>query len=705
MLLKYYLQFYFFLFLFLITSVKSFSQTDSLIYYFGQNKPPENKNLEHFIKDISLNDSARLLKLGAKIYPIDNRVQYYHLLGLHFYNEDNYSGAGYWYTKSLWLAQLTLNKKNIADELSSLGDIHRLQENNTIAFSYLFQAMYLYKELKDKKPLCHTLSLIGEIDRCVEQYDDAIKYLNEALDIALQQNYLNEEAFCYSSIGSALQFKKEYQKAFKFYKKGEALAQEIKDTMRIIDFKCAIADLFIEQENLSTALEYLKDGVELCGKSNNLYYSAFCYIGFSKAYLKQKQFKKSIENGLVAFGIGKRLQTLGFSYDASNILYKAYLGNKDYKNAFYYLKFSKDAYDSTNSSDKIKEQAQMESDFTSSFKEKQDSLIRTSRQKQIDITNQAELKQQKLVSYFIASALLLALTLAFFIFKGYKQKQKANEIIVRQKNEVESQKKIVEEKSNMVLEKNKEILDSIHYAKHIQYAMLTSDSYLKKILPEHFVLYKPKDIVSGDFYWCAKHLDKIFLAVADCTGHGVPGAFMSLLGISFLNEIVIEKNISSPEKILNQLREEIINALNPEDAAEESMDGMDMVLCSYDFENMQLDFAAANNSLYLVRGGQLLEFKSDKFPVGKFQDEQTSFTLQTVTLQKNDCIYTFTDGFADQFGGPMGKKYKYKQFKEQLLKNHFQPFENQKKLTDLEIENWKGNLDQVDDILIIGLKI
>ncbi|MDP1746103.1 MAG: tetratricopeptide repeat protein [Bacteroidota bacterium] len=703
--MKLHLKFYFFLFLFLTTALKSVSQSDSLVYYFNQTDPIENKGLGHFIEGIQLKDSAVFLKYGTKIHPIENRVRFYHFLGEHFYDLDDFSGAGYWYSRSLTLAHRTLNKKIIADALSSLGDMLRLQENNTMAFSYLFHAMYLYKELKDKKSLCNTLSMIGEINRCVEQYDDAIKYLNEALVIAKQNNYRNDEAFCWNSLGSTYQFKGEYQTAFHCYKKGEVIAQTIKDTMRMIDFKYAIADLLIEQKKPDEAFGYLKEGIELSEKTNNQYYLSFCYIGYSKAYLKQDKFRKSIEKGLIAFDIGKRLNALGLCADASEVLYKAYIGTNDYKNAFFYLKYTTDAYDSTNNSVKIKQQAQIESNFLTDYKEKQDSLIRTSQQKQKDFAHSAEIKQQKLVIYFIASGLILALTLTFFIFKGYKQKQKANEIITKQKDEVESQKKIVEEKNLIVLEKNKEILDSIHYAKHIQRAMLTSDSYLKKILPEHFVLYKPKDIVSGDFYWSVKHQNKTFLAVADCTGHGVPGAFMSLLGISFLNEIVIEKNIISPEKILNQLRDEIIRALNPEDAAEESMDGMDIVLCCYDFTAMELNFAAANNSLYLVRDEQLLEYKSDKFPVGKFQEIQTSFTLQSISLQKNDCIYTFTDGFADQFGGLRGKKYKYKQFKEQLLKNHHQPFEVQKKLTDLEIETWKGNLEQVDDVLLIGIKI
>ncbi len=703
--LKFYSKFIFFLFLFFVTALKSFSQTDSLVYYFNQNKPPENKMLEHFVKAIPLSDSTPFLTLAPKINPIEKRVLYFHFLGEHFYNLDNYAGAKYWYSKSLYLAQRTANKKCIADELIALGDIYRLQENNTIAFTYLFEAMYLYKELNDKKNLCHTLSIIGDINRCVEQYDDAIKYLTEAIDIAEKNKYLNDEAFCLSSLGNTYQFKGDFQEAIQNYKKGEAIAKSIKDTSRIVDLKCAIADLLIERGNSNIAILYLKEGVELCQKTNNPYQLAYCYIGYSKAYLRQNQFNKAIEKGLMAFDIGKKLNASGFCSDASDVLYKSYLAGRDYKNAFYYLKYNKDAYDSTNSSGQIKQQAQIEYNFVTAYKEKQDSLIRYSVQKEKDIAYQAELKQQKLVSYFVSCGLLLALALAFFIFKGYKQKQKTNEIILKQKDEVESQKRKVEETSLIVLEKNKEILDSIHYAKRIQYAMLTSNSYLKKILPEHFVLYKPKDIVSGDFYWSIKHKNKTFLAVADCTGHGVPGAFMSLLGISFLNEIVIEKNITSPEKILNQLREEIIKALNPEDALEESKDGMDIVLCSYDFDAMQLDFAAANNSLYLIRDEKLLEYKSDKFPVGKYQDEQSSFTLQTISLQKNDCIYSFTDGFADQFGGPQGKKYKYKQFKEQLLKNHKLSFENQKKLIDNEIENWRGTLDQIDDILMIGIKI
>lgn len=225
-----------------------------------------------------------------------------------------------------------------------------------------------------------------------------------------------------------------------------------------------------------------------------------------------------------------------------------------------------------------------------------------------------------------------------------------------------------------------------------------------------FILYKPKDIVSGDFYYAQAHKGNnkneiFYLATADCTGHGVPGAFMSMLGVSALNEAIIEKNISKPHDILTDMRNSIISSLNPEDSEEEAKDGMDCVLCAYDFESMKLDFAAANNPLWLIRNGELKEFKPDKIPVGKYGDELKPFTIQSIDLQKGDIIYTFTDGYADQFGGPKGKKFKYKHLQEKLLENHSLPLEEQKKNLGMIFENWRGNLEQVDDVLIIALKI
>ena len=269
--------------------------------------------------------------------------------------------------------------------------------------------------------------------------------------------------------------------------------------------------------------------------------------------------------------------------------------------------------------------------------------------------------------------------------------------------------KEINHQRDIIEETNKDIVSSIHYAKRIQKALLASDSMLEKNLPEHFVLYKPKDIVSGDFYWGELIDDKFLICTGDCTGHGVPGAFMSLLGVSFLNEIVKERKITRPDLIFNHLRDDIIKVLNPEGTLDEGKDGMDAALCSFDFKKMTLQFACANNPLWVIRENNLIEFKPDKQPIGMFDihegEEQKAFNLQTFQLQKGDLIYSFTDGYADQFGGPKGKKFKYKQFQDLLLGICNNPLKEQHTQLNKTIEEWKGTLDQVDDILVIGIKI
>jgi serine phosphatase RsbU (regulator of sigma subunit) len=287
--------------------------------------------------------------------------------------------------------------------------------------------------------------------------------------------------------------------------------------------------------------------------------------------------------------------------------------------------------------------------------------------------------------------------LSFFIFRSYKQKKQSAEIILSQKEEVERQRDLVEEKS-------KEITDSIHYAKRIQQALLASDTFLKKHIADYFIFYKPKDIVSGDFYWANVIDGKFVMITADCTGHGVPGAFMSLLNISYLNEAIIEKRMDAPDKILDYVRSQIIQSLNPEGSENEGRDGMDATLCIYDFKGMWLRFSAANNPLWLCRNNEIKEFSADKMPVGMYHGEQKPFTQQTIGLRKDDIVYTFTDGFADQFGGEKGKKFKYKNLQQLLLNNANKPMAEQKQILENALRDWQGNMDQVDDILIVGIR-
>ncbi len=270
--------------------------------------------------------------------------------------------------------------------------------------------------------------------------------------------------------------------------------------------------------------------------------------------------------------------------------------------------------------------------------------------------------------------------------------------VVRQKQEIELQKVKMEVLFNHVT-------DSIRYAKRLQDAILPPDSVVKDLLPDSFVLYKPKDIVSGDFYWVEKVKNRVFFATIDCTGHGVPGAIMSIVGHNQLRQVMNMINKLQPGQILDELSRGIREALHQNVEGSTTKDGMDMTLCCLDPKSLELEIAGAFNPLYFIRDGEVQEIKGNKFPVGAYIGEHKNFTNHKITLQKGDIIYIFSDGYADQFGGPKGKKFMVNQFRQLLLSIHKRPMSEQKKLLDRTLEDWKGAEDQVDDILVMGVRI
>jgi serine phosphatase RsbU (regulator of sigma subunit) len=281
---------------------------------------------------------------------------------------------------------------------------------------------------------------------------------------------------------------------------------------------------------------------------------------------------------------------------------------------------------------------------------------------------------------------------------------KLDQLVNEKTTEIVSQKNEIERKSHELEEKNKDVLASITYARRIQRALLPEECNLKGHFAELMILYKPKDIVSGDFYWASETPDGIFFCVADCTGHGVPGAFMSLLNISKLDETVNEKKILRPDLILNTVRKEIIHAL--ESSGNTGMqDGMDCSLILYNKKTRKLSAACANNPFWILAEGLVSENNFDKFPVGKSPAEEKPFTLTEMILKGSEQLYFFTDGYADQFGGPKGKKFKYKQLQTFIADISSRSFTEQKNLLEEKIKSWMGDLEQVDDILISGVKI
>ena len=276
--------------------------------------------------------------------------------------------------------------------------------------------------------------------------------------------------------------------------------------------------------------------------------------------------------------------------------------------------------------------------------------------------------------------------------------------IEAQRDEISELKSYVEEQHDQIFLQNKEITDSIEYAKRIQQAVLPGKRTLEKTLPEHFILFKPRDIVSGDFYWVEKKEDLIVVCAADCTGHGVPGAFMSLLGLTFFNEIVNHEGVLKASEILNRLRSNIIRSMSHKDEDDQAKDGMDLSLVVIDRQLDMLEFSGAYNPMLLVRKGELIEYKGDKMPVGMHVIKEKSFTNHKIQIVEGDMIYLYSDGYPDQFGGERGGKYKARPFKNFLLGISEEPVKKQAALLDKELKEWMGEEPQVDDILVIGIR-
>ena len=315
--------------------------------------------------------------------------------------------------------------------------------------------------------------------------------------------------------------------------------------------------------------------------------------------------------------------------------------------------------------------------------------------------------------------LFLVLAFASFIFRSLYVTRKQKRIIEEQKHtvdeayeelnqqndEIATQRDEIESQRDRLYIQNKNVTDSIKYARFIQQALLTSHEILDNCKIQNFILFKPKDIISGDFYWFKQIKNYLYFAAADCTGHGVPGAFMSVLGISLLNEIVRKRDLNPPALVLNELRKKLKKSLKQDNFETTSHDGIDIALCLFDLETKMLQFSGAFNPLYLLRNKELVEYHADHMPVGVHPKDNIDFTNQEIQLQSGDSLYVFSDGYISQFGGEKGKKFNIKQFKQLIIEINDQPLEIQKQLFEKRLTEWQQDFEQIDDVLLIGITI
>jgi serine phosphatase RsbU (regulator of sigma subunit) len=560
----------------------------------------------------------------------------------------NYPKAIETYLRALDIAEKKGDKHNTSYIYAGMSDIYQRQGDYKNAVKFLNKSISLSMQIGDYNRTCYGMLTMAEIKTEKKDTAGARKLIDEAIKMARQYNYPNNEA-------TALRLKGALN-----YDEGHFALSEnlLRSSLAIWD---TIGD---EQQQAETKIDLAKTLVAL-GKTD-----------------------EAIANGEAGYALSLKLETPGLAMKASNVLVDAYEMKGDTKMALFYSKRLKTLSDSLNSAESTKKQTELFLQYQFDKEKEKANIV----QEQKDAVAAAESRKQKFIIWSGTGILALVLGFAFFVYRSYRQKQKANEIITEQK-------KIVEEK-------NQEITDSINYAKNIQAAMLPPENSITELFPEHFVVFRPRDIVSGDFYWIGEREGLRFFAVADCTGHGVPGGFMSMLGITLLNEILAEKGILSPAEMLNELRNQIIQSLNHsrKDGETLARDGMDISICCVDLKNKKLKYAGANNALYIFRGTERIELSPDKQPVGAHIVEKP-FTEKQIDLVTGDVIVAFSDGYADQFGGENGKKFMYKKFKESLLVAVQKPMKEAGEMMENEFVKWQADHAQVDDVCVFGIKI
>lgn len=566
----------------------------------------------------------------------------------------DYPGALDYQLKSLRIKQELGDSASLVSAYMSIGNsYHSAGENEKAAqaFAHAIELDSLYGKGAFTGTGYYNL---GNVTFGMKNDSLGAKYLLNAIRIAEAREDISLLCYTYGLMGQYNYRKGAYAVALEWHQRSLSLAEQLQDKRMVISEQRYLGITYRALDQSKKGEEYLMSALHLAADSTLKESRAEVYLTLSDFYAQEERYKESRE---------------------------------------YLIRYTA-LRDSLTNLDKSKEMTRKEMNF--SFEKSR--ALDKAEQKKNEAIYEEDRKRKTIIIYAAAAFILLSLVFLAFVFNRYRVSQRQKALIAEQKSEVEKQKALIEEK-------NKSITDSINYARRIQSAILPEVNEFTTAFPESFVFYRPKDIVSGDFYWIASSGSFTFYATADCTGHGVPGGFMSVLGASLLNEIVNEKGITEPADILVMMRDRIILALRQKGETGENKDGMDMVLCRVDRTRNELVYAAANNPLWIMRKDGLHEFPADKQPVGIGIENPGKFRQHTVQLEPGDVIYTFTDGFADQFGGPKGKKFKYAQLKTLLDTQRTAPMKEQELHLARVFEDWKGTLEQVDDILVIGVRV
>lgn len=604
---------------------------------------------------------------------------------------DNLDSAILYYKEALGILNSIKKYEPIITCYSNIGNALQNKGNLLDAMEYYNKAIDLSNKISNKEYLLAPLNNLAQIYVYVGDTAKALLNLKKCLSLSISGNDKNMMAHLLHNIGliSAPRDPAGIQSTLKALH----LREEIGDKKGITQTLLSLAGYYSRLKDFNKTLAYLNKAKPYLEQSKNKFQQSLYHSTMMNYHFAMQDTAKGIQQLEMAYEIHRALGAKSIEYLSvvkelihlckDKPAYTSKLLN--YYESYYLLENTMEQ--------KEMQKRTMQKDYEESLKIQQTEF--KAQQAIAQEKNKSEKKRQQYVIFGVSIILIIVLIFSFFLFKAFTRIKKSNQIISLQKQEVEKQKHIIEEK-------HKDITDSITYAHRIQSALIPDAHKLQLLNKNISILFTPRDIVSGDFYWYSRQTHYHVFALADCTGHGVPGAFMSIIGLNLLNTLVNEKDIGSPQEVLKQLKTGVIASLNTNSAELDKRDGMDMALIY--FNDQELRFAGANQSIYILRNQELIEYKGNKQPIG-LSEKDEAFTELTIPLNKKDRIFMLSDGLADQFGGKEGKKLKIKKLREWFIETAQLSLHEQKKAIAEKLDNFKAGFEQTDDITLAIIEV
>lgn len=799
-----------FILLFFITGFESLSQNaDSLHNVWNDNNRHDTIRLEAasmLVRKFLFSDPPKAFAIAEEMFGFSKKTKYLSwqasslaLMGVACEVKGDFQKAGNYYNEWKNILEKTGERPKLAMAYNNIGNIYWKQGDLLTALDFYQKSLSIRLSLNDKTGMASSYNNIGLIFSNQKEHEKALDYYKKAEKIFEEINDKNNLISTYGNIGLSLMKLKRHDEAMVYFQKSLKEAEEKKNKPGIAAAYNSIGTILTDKKEFDKAVEYFEKAIEINTSLGNFKSLASSYYNFGNLEINRSNYEKAKELCKTGYDHAIKAKVLAEKMNNCECLYLAEKKSGRFNEALEYYELFSSYRDSIASEDRRKEVTRKEVRFEYEKKRTADSILfraqkmtlqaevekqkafaelehllsekkstqidslnkenyirnleiknkeselltaqkeKKLRETEINLKNQ-KLEQEKWQRYFLFAGLIMVVIFAVFIFNRFRITRKQRNVIAIQKKEVEHQKELIQEK-------NTEILDSILYAKHLQNAILPPIKLWNEYLPDSFVLYKPKDIVAGDFYFFEKIENRILFAAADCTGHGVPGAMVSVVCSNALNRAVREFALTDPGKILDKVKELVLATF--ERSEHDVNDGMDISLVSLTLraENKNgqqissfphpafpLQWSGANNPLWIVRKGQgdmeqvksdersvmndekindssliihrpsLIEFKPDKQPIGKSFDSE-AFTTHHIELEKGDTLYVFTDGYQDQFGGEKGKKFNVSRLKELILAIQHYSMQEQHQLLIDNFNNWRGDIEQIDDVCVIGVRI